>query len=104
MKIVIWDTALPYRGGIATYNERLACQFVADGHEVEICTFILQHPGFMFSEKTQYYNSAPPQSLVIKRKPNTANTFNRIEVTRQLRKLNPDTIDSFYNGSKKEKN
>ena len=35
MRIVILGTAWPYRGGLATFNERLTKQFVAEGHDVE---------------------------------------------------------------------
>ena len=41
MKIVILGTSWPYRGGLATFNERLARQFAEEGHEVEIWTFTL---------------------------------------------------------------
>lgn len=42
MKIIIVGTAYPYRGGLATFNERLAHQFQAEGHDVELMTFTLQ--------------------------------------------------------------
>ena len=47
MKIVILGTAYPYRGGLATFNERLARQFQAEGHDVEVVTFTLQYPSFL---------------------------------------------------------
>ena len=48
MKIVIVGSAHPYRGGLASFNERLAKEFVAEGHDVEIVTFTLQYPSFLF--------------------------------------------------------
>ena len=42
MKITILGTAYPYRGGLAAFNERLAKQFVEEGHEVRVETFTLQ--------------------------------------------------------------
>ena len=66
MKIVILGTSWPYRGGgIATYNERLARQFMAEGHEVEILTFTLQYPDFLFPGKTQYSDEPAPADLKI---------------------------------------
>ena len=41
MKIVILGTAHPYRGGLATFNDRLALQFVNENNNVEVCTFKL---------------------------------------------------------------
>ena len=39
-KVVIIGSAWPLRGGgIATFNERLAKQFIDEGHEVIIYTF-----------------------------------------------------------------
>lgn len=48
MKIVILGPAHPYRGGIAALNERLAIQFIREGHEVTIFNFKLQYPDFLF--------------------------------------------------------
>ena len=52
MKIILLGTAHPYRGGLATFNERLARQFVLEGHDVELWTFTLQYPAFLFPGKT----------------------------------------------------
>ena len=54
MRIGIVGTSWPYRGGLAAFNERLARQFAAEGHEVKIFTFTLQYPDFLFPGKTQY--------------------------------------------------
>ena len=54
MKIVIIGTAYPYRGGLATFNERLARQFSEEGHDVRIETFTLQYPNFLFPGNTQF--------------------------------------------------
>ncbi|MBO5663827.1 MAG: glycosyl transferase family 1, partial [Bacteroidales bacterium] len=66
-KIVIVGPAHPYRGGIATFSERLARQFQAEGKEVEMFTFTLQYPGFLFPGKTQYSDEAAPEGLKITR-------------------------------------
>ena len=41
-RIVILGTTYPFRGGLAAFNERLAREFIAEGHEVTIFTFSLQ--------------------------------------------------------------
>ena len=43
MKIAILGTAYPYRGGIAAFNERLAKELIAEGHQLSIYTFKLQY-------------------------------------------------------------
>ena len=63
MKITIVGSAHPLRGGLATYNERLALQFINEGHEVKIETFKLQYPALLFPGKTQYSDSPKPEQL-----------------------------------------
>jgi len=76
MKITIVGTAYPYRGGLATFNERLAHQFQAEGHDVEIMTFTLQYPGFLFPGKTQFSEDEAPETLEISRQINSINPLN----------------------------
>lgn len=92
MKIVIVGTAFPYRGGLAAYNERLALEYIRQGHEVEIYTFILQYPSFLFPGKTQFSTDPAPAELSILRKVNSVNPFNWIKVGREIRKKNPDLV------------
>ena len=75
MKIIVLGTAWPYRGGLSAFNERLARQFMAEGHEVEIVTFTLQYPSFLFPGKTQYSSEPAPEGLKIKRMLNSINPF-----------------------------
>jgi hypothetical protein len=56
-KVVIIGPAHPLRGGLASFNERLARQFMSEGDEVTIYTFSLQYPGFLFPGTTQYSQS-----------------------------------------------
>ena len=96
MKIVILGTAYPYRGGLATFNERLARQFLSEGHEVEVWTFTLQYPSFLFPGKTQYSSEKAPNDLSIRRVLNSCNPFNWIHVGHQLRKAAPDMLICCY--------
>lgn len=96
MKIVILGTAHPYRGGLATFNERLAQQFAREGHEVEVITFTLQYPSFLFPGKTQYTTDPAPEGLRIRRALNSCNPFNWIRIGRQLRRMQPDLIICCY--------
>jgi D-inositol-3-phosphate glycosyltransferase len=96
MRIVILGTAHPYRGGLASYNERLAWQFITEGHEAIILTFTLQYPRFLFPGKTQYTDSPAPQGMKIIRILNSINPFNWLRTGYRIRKLNPDILIIKY--------
>ena len=89
MKVIIVGTAYPYRGGLSAFNERLAREYQRMGHEVEIYTFTLQYPGFLFPGKTQYSDEPAPEDLRILRKINSCNPFNWLKVGREIRKKRP---------------
>lgn len=90
--IKIIGTAHPYRGGLAAFNERLAFEYIKHGHSVEIETFKLQYPGFLFPGKTQYANWDAPEGLKISRTVNSISPFNWFKVGRRLRKENIDLL------------
>ena len=96
MRIVILGTAWPYRGGLAAFNERLAKQFVQEGHKVEVVTFSLQYPSFLFPGKTQYSNEVAPKGLKITREMNSCNPLSWIKVGNRLKKEAPDLMISCY--------
>ena len=96
MKIILLGTAYPFRGGLATFNERLARQFMAEGHQVEVWTFTLQYPSFLFPGKTQYSTETAPTDLPIRRILNSCNPFNWIRVGHALRKAAPDMLICCY--------
>ncbi|HQB20338.1 MAG TPA: glycosyltransferase, partial [Bacteroidales bacterium] len=96
MKILIIGTSYPYRGGLATFNERLAQQYIKEGHQVEIITFTLQYPSFLFPGKTQFTNDPPPQEIKIKRKINSINPINWITIGKKLRKKEADLAIFCY--------
>ncbi len=86
MRIGILGTTWPYRGGLAAFNERLAQQFIAEGNEVEIFTFTLQYPDFLFPGKTQYSDAPKPAGLSIRRSMNSINPFTWFRTARQIKK------------------
>lgn len=96
MKVIILGTAYPYRGGLAAFNERLARQFMAEGHEVEVWTFTLQYPSFLFPGKTQYSPEEAPAGLTIRRVLNSCNPFNWLSVGHRIRKEAPDLLICCY--------
>lgn len=96
MHIVILGTAYPFRGGLATFNERLARQLQAEGHQVEVITFTLQYPSFLFPGKTQYSSEQPPTDLHITQRVNSCNPFNWLRVGRYIRRQQPDLLITCY--------
>lgn len=91
-KIILLGTAHPFRGGLASYNERLALEFIKEGHEVEIFTFTIQYPNFLFPGKSQFSEEPAPKNLIIKRKVNSVNPFNWIKVGNEIKRLKPDIL------------
>ena len=52
-KIIIVGPASPLRGGISDFNEALAKSLTVNGYLVEIISFSLQYPKFLFPGKSQ---------------------------------------------------
>jgi glycosyltransferase involved in cell wall biosynthesis len=96
-KVVIIGPAYPLRGGgMATFNERLARQFMQQGFDITIYTFSLQYPSFIFPGKTQYSEEPAPKDLDIKVRINSIFPPNWISVGNELKKLRPDIIVVRY--------
>jgi glycosyltransferase involved in cell wall biosynthesis len=96
-KIVILGSAHPLRGGgIATFNERLAKAFMQEGHEVQIISFSLQYPNFLFPGTSQYTTEPAPADLIIHSLINSINPFNWFKVGNQIKKMQPDLVVVRY--------
>lgn len=96
MNIVITGPAHPYRGGIAAFNDRLAVEFMKEGHDVRIETYTLQYPGFLFPGKTQFSEDDPPKSVNIRRSINSINPLNWLRIGNNLKNEKPDLIISRF--------
>ncbi len=94
--VVIIGPAHPLRGGLATFNERLARQFIQQGFHTKIYTFSLQYPGFFFPGTTQYSDAPAPADLEIKVCINSVLPTNWLKVGLELKKLKPDFIVVRY--------
>jgi len=92
VKIVIIGPAYPLRGGLATYNERLARAFQAAGDEARLVTFSLQYPGFLFPGQTQFSTEQGPTDLTIEVSLNSVNPLSWWAVGRRLRRERPDLV------------
>jgi D-inositol-3-phosphate glycosyltransferase len=92
MKIISLGPAHPYRGGPATFTDRLAQQFVAEGHVIKIITFRMQYPRIFFPGKTQYTDGPPPKGIKISRKLNSMNPLNWIATGFNIKNEKPDIL------------
>lgn len=96
MKIVIVGTSFPYRGGIAAFSDRLAQEFVKENVDVEIVTFKLQYPSFLFPGKTQYSDADAPADIPIFEMINSVCPTNWFKVGREIGRKNPDVVIFTY--------
>ena len=92
LHIMFVGTTHPYRGGLASFNERLAVEFQKQGHRFDIYTFTLQYPSMLFPGKTQYTTEPEPENLSITRRVNAINPFNWWKIGKQIRKQKPDIL------------
>lgn len=95
-RVIIIGPAHPLRGGLASFNERLARQFMSEGYEVAIYTFSLQYPAFLFPGTTQYSTEPVPKDIEIKVAINSINPLNWLIVGNQLERAKPDIIVVRY--------
>lgn len=96
MKICILGPAHPLRGGLASFNERLALQFQNEGHEVNLLTFSLQYPSLLFPGKTQFSTAPAPENLNIEVCVNSINPLNWIKIARKINKSQYDILIVRY--------
>ena len=93
---MIVGPAHPYRGGIASFNERMAKEFQAHGWKVTLVTFTLQYPSLLFPGKDQLHDGPAPKDLVIHRKLNSINPFSWFKTASFIRSLSPDLVVSHF--------
>ncbi len=94
--VIIIGPGHPLRGGLATFNQRLAKEFIRSGHDCSIYSFSLQYPSFLFPGKTQYSDEPAPQGIKIFSAINSINPFNWIRIGNRLKKQKPDLIVVRY--------
>jgi glycosyltransferase involved in cell wall biosynthesis len=91
-KVVIIGPAHPLRGGLATFNQRLAKEFIQTGYDCSIYSFSFQYPSFLFPGKTQYTDEPAPDKIKINSVINSINPFNWVKIGNRLKKEKPDII------------
>ena len=96
MNITFLGPAYPYRGGIAAFNNRLAQELIAEGHNVKIETFTVQYPNFLFPGKSQFSDDEAPKDLDITRSVNSVNPLNWLKVGNKIKNDEPDILIVRY--------
>ncbi|MBS1747836.1 MAG: glycosyltransferase [Bacteroidetes bacterium] len=94
--VVIIGPAHPLRGGLSSFDERLAREFQSQNFDTTIYTFSLQYPSFLFPGTSQFSSEPAPADLKIRVCINSVNPFNWIKVGNELKKLRPDMIVVRY--------
>jgi glycosyltransferase involved in cell wall biosynthesis len=95
-KAIIIGPAWPLRGGLASFDERLARECTKSGYDTTIYTFSLQYPGFLFPGTTQYSTEPAPTDIRIKVCINSINPFNWLTTGKQIQKQKPDLLIVRY--------
>lgn len=95
-RVVIIGPGHPLRGGLATFDHRLAAEFNAQGDECEIYSFSLQYPSILFPGKTQFSDDPAPIGIHILPVINSINPLNWLSVGRKLKIDKPDLIVVRY--------
>lgn len=91
-KVIIIGPGHPLRGGLATFNQRLAKEFIDEGHHCSIYSFSLQYPSFLFPGKTQYTDEPAPENLTIYSVINSINPFNWFKIGNRIKNENADIV------------
>ena len=92
LNITLLGPAHPYRGGLAAIMHTMARLFQRDGHRVDLKTFTVQYPAFLFPGESQYTADPAPADLRIERCVNTVNPFNWIRLGCRIRREAPDLV------------
>ncbi len=96
-KILIVGPSWPLRaGGMSTFNERLAREYMAQGHTVTIVTFSLQYPAILFPGKTQFSEEPKPDDLSIEVLINSVNPFTWFKTARYIAHARADLVIYRY--------
>ncbi len=95
-RITVLGPAHPFRGGLSSIMETIARTFASRGATVDIKTFTVQYPDFLFPGRSQYSGLPAPGDLTIERCVSTVNPFNWIKLGLRIKKEAPDAVIMRY--------
>ena len=96
IKFLVFSAAYPYRGGISDSTHSLCNELIRSGVIVEVWTFSLLYPSFLFPGRSQYSNVRYKQNFKIKRLINTLNPLNWLKVSKMVNNIVPDSLIFRY--------
>lgn len=90
-KIVLVGPVYPYKGGIAHYTS-LLYRVLAEKYDVEMLSFKMQYPGFLFKKEQKDYSNDMFRVEKAQFLLHTANPFNIAALGRRIRSQKPDLL------------
>lgn len=90
-KIIMIGPVYPYKGGISHYTG-LMCRELAKRHDVEMISYKMQYPKFLFHKEQRDYSNDSFKIEGVKYLLHTANPFNIIRTARYIRRKKPDLV------------
>ena len=91
MRIVMIGPVYPYKGGISHYTS-LLCKSIRERHEVIMLSYSMQYPRILFRGEQKDPGNKSFQINDARFILHTANPFNWIKTSAQIRKLQPDLV------------
>ncbi len=96
MKIGLFSSFYPYRGGIAQFSAQLYNALKVD-HDVEAFTFKRQYPNFLFPGKSQFVDEADTAEVIdAKRTLDSVNPISYRRTAMSIASYEPDLVISQY--------
>jgi glycosyltransferase involved in cell wall biosynthesis len=95
-RIFIIGPGYPLRGGLATFNHRLAKAFKDQGYQCGLISFSLQYPSLLFPGKTQFATEPAGDDIEVHSLINSINPFNWLRAGNLIRRWKPDLIVVRY--------
>lgn len=90
-KIILIGPIYPYKGGISHYTG-LMCRELAKRHDVEMISYKMQYPKFLFHKEQRDYSNDSFKIEGAKYLLHTANPFNIVRTARYIRRKKPDLV------------
>lgn len=90
-KIIMIGPVYPYKGGISHYTG-LMCRELAKRHDVEMISYKMQYPKFLFHKEQRDYSNDSFKIEGAKYLLHTANPFNIVRTARYIRRKKPDLV------------
>lgn len=90
-KIILVGPVYPYKGGISHYTG-LMCRELAKWHDVEMISYSMQYPKFLFHKEQRDYSNDSFKIEGARYMLHTANPFNIIRTARHIRRRKPDMV------------